>query len=54
MERQNDEIEALESIYDHFRFIDSNRTGVISIPIEIPENGIQLITENSKNIDAVF
>jgi len=48
MDRQDDEIAALESIYDHlFQFDNVKRIGIISIPIALPNDGIEVISEST-------
>lgn len=47
-ERQSDEIDALKSIYDHFQYNTADRTGLISITVELPEFGVDLFAQNVK------
>ena len=48
MDRQDDEIDALESIFENFHFDVAKRVGIISVEPELPENGVEISdSENS-------
>ena len=46
-DRQNDEIDALESIFENFHFDVEKRVGIISVEAELPENGIEISDSES-------
>ena len=53
-ERQDDEIDALRSIYDHFQFLRDRRSGIVSIFVEIPSEGIDITAENGSSCNLNF